>query len=91
MNLVRFRQRTKDLHLPDGRVVKVTINEQQTAQTVEELDGRQHATVRPRPVGLTREGKVRQAFQYDDEFRLWAPVPADANPESIEVVGRTTL
>lgn len=91
MNLVRFRERTKDLHLPDGRVVKVTVNDANTTQHVEELDGRVHGTARPPPIVLRANGQVRQPFHFDEEFRLWAPVPsqdATATPQSIIVEGQ---
>jgi hypothetical protein len=93
MNLIRFRERTKDLHLPDGRLVKVTVNDANTTQHVEDGD-HVHGTAKPPPIGIVvrrfQPPRIRQAFHYDEDINLWAPVPPRdgvATPESIQVRG----
>lgn len=89
MTLLRFVERTKDLHLPDGRVVKVTVNDANTTQHVEDPEGRVHGTTKPPPIAITvrqyRSPRVRQAFHYDEDIHLWAPLPGDAvaTPEPV--------
>jgi hypothetical protein len=91
LNLIRFRERTKDLYLPDGRLVKVTVNDANTTQHVEDGD-RMHGTAKPPPISIVvrrhQPPKIRQAFHYDEDINLWAPVPpkdAVATPEPINL------
>ena len=50
MNLLRYRPISKDLKLPNGALVKLTVNEIATGQEVADQYDRVHATARPDPI-----------------------------------------
>jgi hypothetical protein len=90
-HLLRYRQRVTDLVLPNGKRVKVTVNETANVQHVEDTEGRIHATVRPDPIVLVlhRDGEPahlredrgstngRHWFVRDEDMGLWAPLPEE--------------
>lgn len=85
MHLLRYQPRIKDLRLPNGRLVKIEVNDTATAQHVHDWEDRTHATARPDPVAMKvghlgtlradgTETKGRKRFVQDADMELWVPL-----------------